>query len=413
MTQATPMSAVHAERPSTTSATGEWRVIRCEDVDSIQRIESEWRAVLDRSCGAHPGAEPSRFLDTLEAIQRSASPFVLLFKDGELGRAVVIGRTERAGIQCKLGYIRIRTPRLRTLRLIYGGVVTDGDGAAESRIADELRSLLDERLFECVFTNKLNLDRALMERLDADARSVRREVRPHWVTDLTPHSYDKTMSGHSSKHRSNLRRLDRKLCAHFNDDVELRIVTTAAEAESFAQAMNDIFEKTYKAGIARGQMENVDWRKALVSRAEHGELRAYLLMAGGEPIAYQTGALHRGVYYAEGTAYLPEHQSLRPGTVLMMRVMQDLCDQGAHCIDWGFGDAEYKRLYGTRSWDESSLHIYGAGWRAQVARALDRASVACAVTAKRLAGGELTNRIRRGWRQRAAKSVATAQDGSE
>lgn len=408
------MSAVHdmaaesAVRDATTAESApEFSWDLYESREAIEQIRSEWESLLESHPNASRNAEPQRLLDTLEAIGAGGSPAVLLIRNGRTPCAVLVGRTEQSRIRCRLGYFKPRTPRLRIFKLMYGGCVGVDDDAVARTAADAIRSLIASKRFECVFTNKLDCDSAFMSLLAADDRSVQREIRPHWVTELTPHSYEQTLSGHSSKHRSNLRRLDRKLCAHFDGEVELRIVTSEADVDSYVESMRSIFEQTYKAGIAQDQMMGLDWAKALKSRAAAGELRSYLLVGGGKPIAYQTGSLHRGVYSAEGTAYLPEFSSLRPGTVLMMRVMQDLCDQGAHVIDWGFGDAEYKRLYGTRSWNEAALHVYGDSVRSRVARLMDRMSVAASVRGKKAVGSGLTSRIKRWWRDRAARKAAS------
>jgi len=47
------------------------------------------------------------------------------------------------------------------------------------------------------------------------------------------------------------------------------------------------------------------------------------------------------------------------GTVLFLKVFDQLCrDPEVNCFDFGFGDAEYKRRFGTKHWDEATLYLF-------------------------------------------------------
>ena len=127
------------------------------------------------------------------------------------------------------------------------------------------------------------------------------------------------------------------------------------------------------------------WRAALATEARHGRLRCYWLEACGEPIAHQVGVVYGNTYFLEATSFLPEYRDLSPGQVLLTRVIEDLCHAGLHSVDYGFGDAGYKRIYGTLSWCEATIALYGARRRARVAYLLHRATDAAAHTLQQVA----------------------------
>ena len=63
------------------------------------------------------------------------------------------------------------------------------------------------------------------------------------------------------------------------------------------------------------------------------------------------------------TAYDPAFQKNEPGTVLFMKMIDDLCRLKVKEIDFGFGDALYKNRYGDESWEESSVYIFSPRWK--------------------------------------------------
>jgi hypothetical protein len=57
----------------------------------------------------------------------------------------------------------------------------------------------------------------------------------------------------------------------------------------------------------------------------------------------------------------PKWSRLELGTVLFVRVLEDICtDPDIEFVDFGFGDADYKRSYGNKQWQEGSVYIFAA-----------------------------------------------------
>ena len=105
--------------------------------------------------------------------------------------------------------------------------------------------------------------------------------------------------------------------------------------------------------------------------AKEGILRAYLLVAKGEAIAYRLGTIQSGTYYAWATSYLPIYSKLSPGTVLLHRVMDLLVKEGVLLFDFGTGESDIKQIMGSHQINEVDLRLYARRIQPTITYALD------------------------------------------
>jgi CelD/BcsL family acetyltransferase involved in cellulose biosynthesis len=128
-----------------------------------------------------------------------------------------------------------------------------------------------------------------------------------------------------------------------------------------------------------------------------------------EPLRETWRRLYRCVFRIGVPGYDPALAQLRVGTFVLMKLIEDLCaDETVGTVDYGFGDAEYKRRFGTRSWQEEDVFVYATtarGIRINLVRTalLDAAGVAHRVLQRSDAFGC----IEREWRRRLSGQSAT------
>lgn len=344
-----------------------------------------------------PHTDPERFLAPFAADPGRGGPYLMLGRIGGTTRAIVLARAAHRSPRLRLGYARLGIPALRCLDVVHGGLVTDGTDVAVDHLLDRLRALLDRRDFDHLMVNRLPQAHRLFRPLLALPRSVEHGPRRHWLVDLEANDFDATMARHSSRHRSNLRRLDRRLEHSMDGDLRLVEHDDASTLDAMLADVRAVAGHTYQSRLGVGIEHNRGLEARLRLEATNGRLRCFVLHGAGAPIAYQLGFEHDGTYHCEGTGYVADEARHRPGTVLFIRVLQRLCERGLRRIDFGFGDAEYKRLYGTRSHLESTIHVYAPGVRNALACAIDR-------TVQRLdrltSVQALRQRVRRRWRRR-------------
>jgi CelD/BcsL family acetyltransferase involved in cellulose biosynthesis len=294
-------------------------------VEDLELIEADWRELRQSQGVWVPNTDPDRFLATLGP---QSTPHVLAVREGDSLRALLVARRATHRLSHRLGYARLSTPLLRSLVVVYSGFMSNDDLEATQCIADHLGELLESREVHHVMLNRLPLEHPAHDLL-VRRGAVRQGREPHWRVGLVAGSFDESMAQHSSKHRRQLRRFDRKLDRHFAGDSKLRVVCSAREVPELLGMASRVSAETYQAALGVGVQDDPQTRAVLTTEAEKGRLRAYVLLGGGEPLAFQVGMLYGSAFFCSGRGYLPAFRDLRPGTVLFMRMMQDLCEQGA------------------------------------------------------------------------------------
>jgi CelD/BcsL family acetyltransferase involved in cellulose biosynthesis len=103
-------------------------------------------------------------------------------------------------------------------------------------------------------------------------------------------------------------------------------------------------------------------------------MRCYLLEQNGEPIAFVLGIQWNGDFVYEELGYDPVFAAQSPGTVLLFHIVNDLIARNTPVrLNFGFGDAEYKRLFGNSQMTSASSLILRQSIRPALVIALNRA----------------------------------------
>ncbi len=370
----------------------------------VLELRADWTLLRAEFGMPTPNADLDRFLATLEGLGQDMAPHVTLIRESDKPLALLVGRTVTRRGTSRIGYAKVRSPKLTTLELVYGGLISNGSKEASEAVLSHLQALLQERQCDHIMVNYLPIDHHLAEALRGGAvgtgRPVIRDIL-HWETRLLDEETGERVHHNSSRTRATWRRKDRKLRKHFDGDLELVVVKDPEQLESFLAAADSITRKTYHGAIGVGFRDTPTWRSILAAMAGTGNLRSYLLNGGDQALAYVGGSVYQDVFTLEATGFLPELRQLSPGTVLMNQLFDDLAEAKIPMCDFGFGDAEYKRLYGSNSWQEGTIDCFGPRLSSRVAHAMNRSAKLATVLGKRMvAQAGAFNRVRKIWRNR-------------
>jgi CelD/BcsL family acetyltransferase involved in cellulose biosynthesis len=292
-------------------------------------------------------------------------PHIVLLEDDGEPVALAAGRLEDTRLSARLGYKVVLDSSIRALTVVYGGLLGDTVHlpALLAAVGDSLR---DERL-DLLRFRMLELGSSQHSTL-ANAAPIARKQRfatkmPHWRAAL-PGTLDDFLAQRSRRRRETVRRYSRRLERTYGDDARVEVIRDPAGLESLFAQSKLVHRETYQHVLGVGfSDENVQRRLAELS-AERGWFRGYLLYLRDKPVAFWHGNAYRGSFGVASTGFDPAYADDRPGTYLLMRAVEDLSRDGsAQTIDFGFGDADYKRHFGDGFVEEQDVGVFQRGIR--------------------------------------------------
>jgi len=291
---------------------------------------------------------------------------------------------------------RVRV-RLAGHRLIGSEIV--GCATARDRLPfiEGMFDLVAGRETECVMVEDLEVGSGMQEALVSRAGSDRRVMlhqpgasQTRWWIDFggDPGRYWEKFS---KKTRETLRSKVRKL-GH-----EVVKFTSVDEAPEFLKLAEEISRTSWQSKrmglrISDSAESREYWRKV----AGIGAFRSYVLRQGGRPIAFMVGRQWEGRFYYEEAGYDLGLAKQSPGTVLQVRVIEDLIEHDTpRLFDFSFGDGEHKRFFGNRQTSSAAVLVLRRSWRNLAISGLQRASASAVAS---LRSSRLYKRLRRAQR---------------
>jgi hypothetical protein len=339
-----------------------WEVIVARSFDEIEEIRPVWEQMLRNEPYPTPNADIDSYLSVNEAGGDDVQPCVLLLEYEGCPEAMIIGRVGENQLKLRLGYKSLFKPKLRTLSVVYGGILGQPEGYYCSLLIDSLLDMLRSRQFDVVYFNHLRADTAFYEAVrNIPGFSIRgslSKVEDHWRMS-TPESMGQFYQSMSRKHRGNLRRAVRKFEEAYPERNELARYTSEADVDDFVEMAANVSSRTYQGALGVGIVNDERTKSLLTAAATNGRFRGHVLFAGDKPCAFQLGVCYERIYYLVNIGYDPALRSCQPGTVLFLKFLESLCDDSStDVVDFYFGDAWYKKHYGTDHWQEACIHLF-------------------------------------------------------
>jgi hypothetical protein len=163
--------------------------------------------------------------------------------------------------------------------------------------------------------------------------------------------------------------------------------------------LEEIAQKTYQRGLGAGFVYDDENLHRMSLSANRGWLRAYLLYINKRPCAFWAGTLYEDVFYLDFTGYDPQFRQYEPGTVLLVRMIEDLCQHGIRKVDFGYGEAFYKQRFCNESWREASVYIFSTEIRSILINIMRTLVVSASNLAeKTLKRVNYLNKLKKYWR---------------
>lgn len=94
------------------------------------------------------------------------------------------------------------------------------------------------------------------------------------------------------------------------------------------------------------------YKKMLLNLAEAGFASLWLMTIDGEDAAFAFSSIVNDIEHYQYTAFKLKYElSLSIGQILLMNIIRDSCNDNIRYLDFGHGDAEYKRFWANQSHD--------------------------------------------------------------
>ena len=376
------------------------RVTVARTIEEVEGLRDVWEALQPERLTA----DLDYHLTVLRHAPVVIRPHVAVLERDGSPAALAVGRVEEVDLTARLGYKTVLRPRVRALTISQGGLLGVDDQAAAPLFAALCGALAED---------KLHVLRLRLLQVGGPFHELARRrpgllTRQHlgvqverWRARI-PATLDEYLSARSSKTRSNVKRYARRLEDQFGDGASFRVFTTPDELEELMQATEAVHVKTYQHGMGAGLKGTELERHVRELAAERGWFRGFVLYLDNVPAAFWHGTAYRGVFYTGPTGYDPAHRDLRLGTYVLGKMVETLCGE-VDWMDFGSGDAEYKRHFSDENRLEEDVTVFAPRPR-PVAINLAQTTVRGASRASNavLAKSGRLRAARRAWRGRLA-----------
>ncbi len=339
-----------------------WKITVAKTAEEIETIRPIWEQMQANEPYPVINADVDRYLSVIEASGDSVRPYITLVKQNGQPVAMAIGRVEKHPIKLKLGYKTLLSPKLRCLTVVYGGILGQPTSDLCVVLIGELMKALRRGGVDVVYFNHLRTDSYIYQLSRKLPGILRRgyfpSVETHWSMSV-PEDIDQFYRARSKRHRGNLKRYIRRLEKEYPNQTEAITYSQEGDLDDAIKAACQVSHSTYQHGLGCGFAGDSRTRDILTAAARQGWLRMSALYIDGQAGAFQVGLRYRKKYILEQIGFDPKWDKLDLGTVLFLKVLEDICaDPDTESIDFGFGDADYKRSYGTEQWEEASVYIF-------------------------------------------------------
>lgn len=359
----------------------------------------------------HFNADIDYFLTITASRAELIRPHVILLERAGRPQAIMIGRIAELVLRDRLIPGALRRPIGQVLQIVHGGIVGDLSPAHCAALLDEAEAALHRGEADAIFLSHIDISSPVYRMALARSTFLRRDHFPVPTVIRTagiPRSYDAFLAARSKNTRRNLRRHAALIPDRFRDQWVLRCFRRPGEVGQLMHDAEHVAAKTYHRGMGTGFRADRETAEVLALAARREWLRAYVLYVCGQPCAFWTGLLYGRTYYTWTTGYDPAYRDHHPGTFLLCEIFKACCaDPNIERIDFGNGDAQYKRSYCDGEQRTASIYMYAPTFRGLGANLVRSASTLTHEGARRaLQASHLWSFARRRWRARLERRAA-------
>jgi hypothetical protein len=334
-------------------------VITSSEALSDARLLNAWEHLVDGSDTPYGMyASPPWILHVLETSGAPVHVWKILDTAGGLQGFVPFGMGSHR-LSFEAGNRTFFRARLRAAHVPGGVPALPKDRESHLRFFDGVFAGFPE--CECLHFDMVPRDHWFSDLLRED-RELRKRYVIHspfgvrkWQLLRIHGSFEDYLGRLGSKSRYNLRKSVRKM-EDLGKPLRLEGVERSDQVPRFLEMAVGVSRNSWQHQKLGPRISDSDAaRRKMADLVDRGLLRAYLLFSGEEPLAFSVAHQYRGVVNSQEMGYHQDFAQYSPGKVLLYLIIQDLhADGSVTLLNFGMGDAEYKRWFADIERTESS-----------------------------------------------------------
>ena len=367
-----------------------------EELETVRAFWEKWQN--------HPNNDFEHFKLVCQLRKEVISPYVTTIEcDGQV-RALLVGRLEGTRFVPSIGYFKpVRIPAT-ILAVLYQGLLGEVDERHVEVLVRHLWSSLASGEADAVVFHGLPDDSLLRQGLLAYGSKWLCEKKPqrsvHWEMVLSEEG-SFLQQKMVSKHRSSIRKKQHELDSAFPGKTSWCWISRFSDVQGLCARIENVAARTYQRSLGAGFIDDEDHRRRFNLFAVQGQLRIQILEIDGKIRAFWIGAVYQGVFHSFETGYDPDLRQYEPGTLIFIRMVDELAREGVPKLDFGLGDASYKQRFGDKCWGEATFRLFAPTAKGMALRASVGLFSTVDNFGRRLVkNAGVLDRLKTGWRRR-------------
>ncbi len=277
------------------------------------------------------------------------------------------GRLELGRLATGIGYRVLYAPDVRALQIVDGGIA--GTGPVLKALAASVAAELASGEADVAELPALALGSEQAAAFEALGGLFGRQplIAPWTHRKLVlPATFDEFMASRSQKTRYGTRRDAKRFEAQLGHRIATARLDRADDLETLVRDLDAVARTTYQRRLGAGFADTPEQRALARIGLQHGWVRAYVLYVDSAPIAYWLCSVYGRTMLLRTGGYEERHVHHAVGIYLLMSVIEDACsDPAIDVLDFGPGDASYKRQFSSESVKERNLVLFAPTFRAR------------------------------------------------
>jgi hypothetical protein len=325
-----------------------------EEVEAI-------RPIWERFQGDALSTDPDWFLEVLRVLPGNGRPHVMVLERNGVAEAMLVANVRRRPLPRRPRTKTLPSRPVSALAIVEQGALGRIDESAAHAFLGEILSTLDRKEADVCIIRHVPSTSPLREAVKSQVPFLRRghgsRLVARWSRPL-PDTYEAFLTTLSRGMRKSLQSTASRLERELGPRLSFEAFRDGSRLDVFFRDAESVASKTYQRSLGVGFQDDERTRRLSREAVDRGWFRGWLLYVDERPIAYEQGFVYRGTFRWTAGGFDPELAPYRPGTYSIAKVIQDLCaDPDVHAVDFGLGDADYKRRLGCSARLEDDVFI--------------------------------------------------------